>query len=184
MHVLDKFAYCPACGSKHFEAKTEKSKQCENCGFEYFLNPSAATAAFIRNASGDLLVTKRRLDPGKGTLDLPGGFADIGETLDECVKREVKEETGLTVTKATLIATLPNKYRYSGFDVPTLDAFFECEVADASALKANDDAEDAQWVPLTEVHTEQFGLRSVRHALFDYIENALRKDDAYPQYIG
>lgn len=174
MHPLEKFAYCPACGSKHFENKTEKSKQCENCGFEYFVNPSSAAAAFIRNAAGELLVIKRKMDPGKGTFDLPGGFADIGETLEECIRREVEEETGLTVTKSTLICTLPNKYHYSGFDVPTLDAFFECSVADATALKAADDAADAQWIALTDIHTEQFGIRSVRHALYDYIEKSIR----------
>lgn len=184
MHVLDKFAYCPACGSKHFQVKTEKSKQCENCGFEYFLNPSAATAAFIRNDRGELLVVKRRMEPGKGTLDLPGGFADIGETIEECVVREVKEETGLTVSRASLICTLPNKYRYSGFDVPTLDAFFECTIEDASQLKASDDAADAQWIAIDDIHTELFGLRSVRHALHDYVERELRQNDHFPKYFG
>lgn len=173
--VLDKFAYCPACGSKHFEPATEKSKRCENCGFEYFLNPSAASAAFILNSRGELLITRRRVDPGKGTLDLPGGFADIGETIEECIKREVLEETGLTVTPTRLFCTLPNKYRYSDFDVPTLDFFYECAVEDESALKASDDAADAMWVPLDEIHTEQFGLRSVRHALYQYLECALKK---------
>lgn len=184
MHPLDKFAYCPACGSKHFEIKTEKSKQCENCGFEYFLNPSAATAAFIRNGRGELLITRRRLEPGKGTLDLPGGFADIGETLEECIAREVKEETGLTVTTVKPFCTLPNKYRYSGFDVPTLDAFFECTVESTATLKASDDAEDAQWLPLDDIHTEQFGLRSVRHALHEYIEGERNKNDIFPKYLG
>lgn len=182
VHVLDKFAYCPACGSKHFEVKTEKSKQCENCGFEYFLNPSAATAAFIRNAQGQLLVTRRKNEPGKGTLDLPGGFSDIGETLEECLRREVKEETGLTITTARLITTLPNKYRYSGFDVPTLDAFFECSVDNDSVLTANDDASEAMWLSLDDIHTEQFGLRSVRQALHDYLE-ANRQTDTFPQYL-
>ena len=49
MHPLEKFKYCPVCGSKHFEIHDEKSKKCENCGFEYYLNPSAATAAIILN---------------------------------------------------------------------------------------------------------------------------------------
>lgn len=45
MHLLEKFKYCPVCGSHHFNASTEKSKKCDNCGFEFFLNPSAACAA-------------------------------------------------------------------------------------------------------------------------------------------
>lgn len=169
MHVLDKFGYCPACGSKHFEIQDEKSKRCGNCGFEYYLNPSAATAAFIINEHDELLVITRKKEPAKGTLDLPGGFADLGETIEEGVVREVLEETGLTVVKADYLFSLPNKYRYSGFDVPTLDAFFRCHVADYSPLEAHDDAADLQWVPLGDLHTELFGLRSIRQALFKYI---------------
>ena len=99
MHVLEKFRYCPVCGSSSFEEQDEKSKRCKRCGFEYYLNPSAAVAAFVLNSKGQLLTLRRSKAPAKGTLDLPGGFADIGETIDEALMREVKEETGLTVTE-------------------------------------------------------------------------------------
>lgn len=102
MHVLEKFRYCPVCGSKHFEPQDEKSKKCENCGFEYYLNPSASVAAFILNDEGELLTVRRKHSPGKGMLDLPGGFADIGETIHEALVREVKEETNLEISKCYL----------------------------------------------------------------------------------
>ena len=124
MHPLEKFRYCPSCGSSRFEENSEKSKICKSCGFEYFLNPSSANVAFIINAKGELLVERRKENPGKGTLDLPGGFSDISETAEEGVRREVKEETGLTVTNCQYLFSQPNVYRYSGFDVHTLDLFF------------------------------------------------------------
>ena len=65
MYMLDKFRYCPVCGSKHFEESTAKSKRCRNCGFEYFLNASSATAAFILNGRGELLVERRKEEPGR-----------------------------------------------------------------------------------------------------------------------
>ena len=68
MHVLDKFKYCPACGSSGFEEQDEKSKRCKRCGFEYYLNPSAAVAAFILNSRGQLLTLRRSKAPAKGTL--------------------------------------------------------------------------------------------------------------------
>ena len=138
MHPLEKFRYCPVCGSSHFEIQDEKSKRCENCGFEYFLNPSSAVAAFITNEKGELLVLTRKKDPGKGTLDLPGGFCDIAETAEEAIIREVKEETGLDVTRAEYLFSEPNKYLYSGFNIPTLDIFYHCEVADTQQVKAMD----------------------------------------------
>lgn len=93
MHVLDKFRYCPVCGSADFEPSTVKSKRCRHCGFEYFLNPSAANAALIMNGRDELLVITRKNDPAKGTLDLPGGFYDMNETAEQGLAREVKEET-------------------------------------------------------------------------------------------
>ena len=169
MHVLEKFKYCPVCGSKHFVEQSEKSKLCESCGFEYFLNPSSAVAAFIMNDKGELLVTRRKFDPGRGTLDLPGGFCDIGETIEEALAREVEEETNLIIKEKHYFCSLPNKYRYSGFDIPTLDTFFVCKVEDEAKLRPADDVAEAVWTPLKDIHTEQFGLRSIRQALHDFL---------------
>lgn len=170
MHPLDKFKYCPSCGNSRFEENSEKSKLCKNCGFEYFLNPSSANVAFIVNAKGELLVERRKQNPGKGTLDLPGGFADINETAEEGVRREVKEETGLTVTKCTYLFSQPNVYLYSGMNVQTLDLFFHCEVEDDSVVQAMDDAAECFWLAPEDIHTEQFGLRSVRQGLYEYLK--------------
>lgn len=171
MHLLEKFNYCPACGSRHFIANSEKSRRCESCGFEYFMNASSANAAFILNTKGELLVTRRLKEPAKGTLDLPGGFADAGETAEQGVMREVKEETNLDVTRTEYLFSMPNQYCYSAIAIPTLDLFFLCEVADETLLKAADDAAECLWVPIDEIHTELFGLRSVRHGVRRFIES-------------
>lgn len=170
MHPLSKFEYCPLCGSHHFVNDTEKSRKCENCGFELFMNASSANVAFIMNEKGELLVETRRKNPAKGMLDLPGGFADIGETAEEGVVREVMEETGLTVTKAEYLFSQPNVYRFGGIDIPTLDLFFRCEVKDTAELKAMDDAAECNWVKLSDIHTEQFGMRSVRWGLLKFLD--------------
>ena len=133
-HPLSQFRYCPKCGSEHFDIHNEKSKQCKDCGFVYYFNPSSASVALILNKQNELLVCRRAKEPAKGTLDLPGGFIDMAETGEEGVAREVKEETGMTVTQAEYLFSLPNIYIYSGFPVHTLDMFFRCTVA---AFQAN-----------------------------------------------
>lgn len=170
MHPLEKFEYCPLCGSHHFEVNGATSKKCENCGFEYFMNPSAANVAIIKNAKGEILVERRKQEPAKGTLDLPGGFTQIGETSEEGVCREVMEETGLKVVSAQYLFSLPNVYRFSGIDIHTLDMFYLCEVEDAAALAAGDDAAECMWLKPEDIHTEQFGLRSVRWGLIKFLE--------------
>lgn len=169
MDCIEKYKYCPVCGSAHFVKNSQKSLRCSGCGFELFMNPAAAVVAFITNCKGELLVERRKLEPAKGTLDLPGGFADVLETAEEAVAREVMEETGLKVTAARYLFSLPNVYRYSDLDVHTLDMFFACTVEDDSALSAGDDAADCLWVAPGDIHTEQFGLRSVRQGLLMYL---------------
>lgn len=158
------------CGSHHFVANGATSKKCENCGFEYFMNPSASNVAIIKNSKGEILVERRKQEPAKGTLDLPGGFTQIGETSEEGVKREVMEETGLEVTASKYLFSLPNVYRYSGIDIHTLDMFYLCEVADDTVVAAADDAAECMWLSPDDIHTEQFGLRSVRWGLIKFLE--------------
>lgn len=108
MHVLDKFQYCPICGSPHFEINNIKSKKCKDCGFSYYLNASSATVALIVNEKDELLVVRRKNDPGKDMLDMPGGFVDMDETGEEAMAREVKEETGLEATEVSYQFSYPN----------------------------------------------------------------------------
>ena len=69
--------------------------------------------------------------------------------------------------------SLPNVYRYSGMDIHTLDMFFTCEVEDETVMKASDDAAECMWVAPDDIHTEQFGLRSVRWGLITYLERQI-----------
>jgi mutator protein MutT len=129
------------------------------------MNPSSANVAFIVNDKGELLVTRRKKEPAKGTLDLPGGFADIGETAEEGVIREVKEETALEVTETTYLFSVNNTYKYSELHIPTLDLFYLCKVKDYHQLSAADDVESCMWIPLDEIQIEQFGLKSIQKGL-------------------
>ena len=165
MHPLDQFKYCPECGSHRFEINNEKSKRCADCDFVYYFNSCAATVAFILNEKNELLVCRRAKQPAKGTLDLPGGFVDMYETGEEGVSREVREETGLEVTGMRYLFSLPNIYEYSGFQVHTLDLFFECKVECWQALKAHDDVSEAFFIAPDRIDPEEFGLKSIRKGL-------------------
>lgn len=164
-HPLEQFLYCPKCGSNKFTIHNEKAKKCHTCGFVYYFNSSAATVALIVNNNNELLVCRRAKEPAKGTLDLPGGFIDMEETGEEGVSREVFEETGLVVKEAIYQFSLPNLYMYSGFQVHTLDMFFLCKVEDTSQMKAMDDVAESFFLPLNEIHIEEFGLGSIRKGL-------------------
>ena len=87
--------YCGCCGSRTEHAKAERALFCKECG--NMIYPRLVPAVIIAVTNGDsILVTKY------GDRDLPfyalvAGFVEIGETLEECVQREVMEEVGLHV---------------------------------------------------------------------------------------
>ena len=165
MHFSLLFTHCPACGSAKFVQNNQKSKRCESCGFVFYMNASAAVAAFIVNKAGDLLVCRRGKEPEKGTLDLPGGFVDDNESAEQAVIREIGEELQAKVTESRYLFSLPNRYKYSGLMIPTLDMFFACKLEDITNLKPSDDVADCFFVPLNELKPELFGLESIKKAV-------------------
>lgn len=161
-HPLEKFAFCPKCGSKNFEIYNEKAKHCTDCRFVYYFNPVAAVAAVIENEKGEMLVATRSKEPAKGTLSLPGGFVDVYETAEETVCREVFEETGLVVDSVKYLFSIPNIYPFSEVEVHTVDMFFQCQVKDFSKMKAQDDVAKLQFIAREKLNPDDFGLASIR----------------------
>lgn len=176
-HPLDKFIFCPKCGSSHFKINNEKSKKCHDCGFVYYFNSSASTVGIIINNKEELLVARRAKEPAKGTFDLPGGFVDLYETGEEAIMREIKEETQLIVTRASYLFSIPNTYEYSNFLVHTLDLFYHCEVNDYKPLSAQYDVESLEFIPLQKLRVEDFGLHSIQQGIKRLKDKALQQSN-------
>ncbi len=172
---LNTFRFCPKCGGE-FLQHSEKSNRCADCGFVYFMNPSAAVAVFIRNERDELLLCVRGKEPARGMLDLPGGFSDMGETIEAAAKRELREELGVEVHDLSYLFSFPNVYRYSELDIPTLDMFFECEICSTTPITPADDVAEARFVALDDICLEQIGLDSIRKAVAHYIATRKNKN--------
>ena len=165
MNFSTLFTHCPVCGDTNFKLKSEKSKSCNKCGFVYFMNASAAVAAFIVNKEGELLVCKRAKEPEKGTLDLPGGFVDDNETAEEAISREISEELQVNAITTEYLFSLPNTYLYSRLTIPTLDLFFRCDVDDTTKIIPTDDVEACFFIKIEDIDPSQFGLKSIKKAV-------------------
>ena len=147
-HPLAQFLYCPECGSPHFEVNNEKSKKCTDCGFVYYFNPSSATVALILNEKKELLVCRRAKEPAKGTLDLPGGFIDMAETGEEGVAREVKEETGYTLTSWAYRGIVTFVY---GEDVVEYMSLYTADGFEGEPIDC--DEGELEWVEKSKIET-------------------------------
>jgi NAD+ diphosphatase len=149
---------------------SSKSLLCSECGFELFFNPGAAVAGLICSEAGELLVTVRASEPGKGRWDLPGGFIDTNETAEQGLCREIKEELNLDVDTLEYVASAPNKYEYKGVTYLTLDMAFLCRVNDFSNLKPLDDVEQVLFVRPEEIDLTRFAFDSVRSFVKQFME--------------
>ena len=99
--------FCSACGTP-MEQKESIMKRCPKCGREVYPSISTAILVLVRKKDSLLLVHARNF---KGTFNsLVAGFLETGETLEECVAREVKEETGLDVKNITYFGNQPWPY--------------------------------------------------------------------------
>jgi 8-oxo-dGTP diphosphatase len=98
--------------------------------------------AVIKNEAGQLLMIKRRNEPGAGLWSLPGGRIEPGETDQQAVVREVAEETGLRVTCGALLGTVER----SGLAGAVVDIRDYRAFVVGGELTAGDDAADARWV--------------------------------------
>lgn len=99
--------FCPACGTPTRLASS-LSKKCPACGNEIFPQIAVATIVLVRNGDEALLIRGRN-NPRK-THGLVAGFLEPGESLEECVTREVAEETGLAITNVAYFASQPWPY--------------------------------------------------------------------------
>ncbi len=118
-------------------------------------------------------ITLIRALPGRGMLSIPGGFVDIGETAEEGLRRELREEVNLEVTALEFLCTQPNVYHYQGVTYPVLDLFFVTRPATGNVATALEDVESLCWLDPAGVAPDEIAFPSVREGLRQFV---LRRD--------
>jgi 8-oxo-dGTP pyrophosphatase MutT (NUDIX family) len=124
----------------------------------------------------------RGREPGKGKLDLPGGFVDPGEGVLEGLCRELREELGwlppvspsATLAETfTLFASYPNVYPYKNIAYNTCDMIF-CLSAptlrESDLLLERSEIADVRFLKLKEIDLDAIAFDSIRRAVSAYVE--------------
>lgn len=99
--------YCGCCGGTT-RWQTEISKQCDFCCKEYW--PSLATAIIVRVTRGDEMLMIQSNKFKNDMFGMVAGFVETGETLEECVQREVMEETSIRIRNIRYFGSQPWPY--------------------------------------------------------------------------
>lgn len=172
-HAINFLRFCPHCGCEQFSALSTKEFACARCGFHFFTNSAAAVAIIIENAQGEIMLTRRARDPWKGMLDLPGGFVDPGESVEEAAHREIREELGLEIENLRYFASSANKYVFSNYLIETSDICFTCTAASPlSLIKPMDDVSEILWFAPNKINTDDIGGESIRKLISAYVKRS------------
>ncbi|NET09704.1 MAG: NUDIX domain-containing protein [Symploca sp. SIO2B6] len=157
-----------------------------------FINTATGVAAVIES-EGDLLLVVRGRNPGKGLLDLPGGFVDYHETAEAALVRELKEELELDLSMelswnsdnpdsasalplnyhrppldTCYIGSYPNTYLYKNVTYEVTDLFYHIVLETKPVLEAHDDVAGFVWVPRHAIPIEKMAFSSGRNIMTQY----------------
>ncbi len=98
--MWEKDSHCSFCGTA-FDRGQSWPRLCRVCANTSYLNPLPVVVVLLPLAGG-LVVIRRNTEPRKGTLTLPGGYVDLGETWQEGGRRELLEETGIDIGESKI----------------------------------------------------------------------------------
>ena len=100
--ALEDLHHCPRCG-KPPRIDFPRSITCPHCGYGAFYNPKPVAAVIPITDDDEILLMRRGFEPRRGHWSLPGGFVDLGETVETAAAREVHEELNLRVQITQLV---------------------------------------------------------------------------------
>jgi ADP-ribose pyrophosphatase YjhB (NUDIX family) len=161
MQPLLLFRYCPRCGEALANAISNPLR-CGKCEFVYFFNPTVAAAAYIQNPLGEYLMIRRANEPAKGLFGIPGGFIDIGESAEEALRREVREEVNLEIAEITYLCSCKNDYLYRDVLYPVCDLIFTAVAQNLEHVQALDAVDAYEWRTLESLHDSEIAFPSIR----------------------
>ncbi len=162
--------HCLHCGSELIPRKENGCDRqfCPSCNAFVYENPVPVVAGIILDTASRVLLVKRGVEPCIGKWTLPSGFIEIGEHPDECILREVKEETNLECKIRKLLGVHQQKgWKYRSVIVLAylLDII-------SGEPKAGDDAVDIGYYEYEALPDIPFSShRNIVHDLFQNIRN-------------
>jgi ADP-ribose pyrophosphatase YjhB (NUDIX family) len=161
------FKFCPLCASDKIDVHMKNAIKCAACGYVYFHDTAAAVAGIVE-IEGKVLLVKRAHEPKAGFYDLPGGFVDYKENLEQALVREIREECGIEVKNLRYFGSFANVYHYHDVEYFTADAFFLCSPADVSKLSMSDECSGYLIVEPQKIELDTIAFDSIRSGIRKY----------------
>ena len=136
--------FCGCCGKPLQHARKERAMVCPACGAVFY--PRINPAVIVGVTDGDNLLLTKYANRGMNFYALVAGFTEIGETFEETVRREVMEETGLTVGNIRYYKSQP-----WGFAQDILAGYYCDVIGDPQIRMDTGELKEAVWMPRDQV---------------------------------
>ena len=154
--------FCGACGKPTKTSSNERSRVCSECNLPHFPRIAPAIITSVERDREILLARSPHFPPG--ILSILAGFVEPGESLEEAVKREVREETGIDVGNIKYFGSQPWPYPNS------LMLGFQAEYKSGEIEIDGVEIEDADWYSVENMPTTFAGDISISQWLIqDFI---------------
>lgn len=159
--------FCGRCGEKiHFKAQ-EHSKHCPKCNLSIY--PKISPAVIVAITKDDKILLAKNVNNTTGFYSVLAGFVEPGENLEECVKREIKEEAGIEVKNIKYFGSQPWPFPDS------LMLGFTAEYESGELILDPNELSDAGWFS-TDALPNIPGSISISRKLIDwFVEAQLQK---------
>ena len=100
--ALEEARFCPRC-AQLADVDYPRSISCPSCGYGAYYNPKPVAAAIPLTDDGSVVLLRRAFDPGKDLWTFPGGFVDLGESVEDAAHRETDEELKIAIELRQLV---------------------------------------------------------------------------------
>lgn len=169
MDTLTFFKFCPGC-KEEIHTTSNRLINCINCGFHFYFAPALANGVFIKNKKGEILLVKRKNNPNKSFWDTPGGFIEFQETFEQSVRREIKEELGITLRSFQYFGSYCDRYLYKNINYFSLIVIYTSEIT-TKKLIARDDITEVCFFSKEKLPWKKLAFSWLKKALKDYLSS-------------
>jgi tRNA (cytidine/uridine-2'-O-)-methyltransferase len=174
------FRHCPRCGHGPGVPVEHALLTCPACGFHFHFNPAAAAGVLVEDDAGRVLLLRRAQEPARGAFGLPGGFVETGESVEQAIERETREETGLALEGIEYLGGWPNLYTWRGLTYPVLDLYFTARAHTGSTASPRHEVDECVWTRPEHVDPATLAFPTTRAAFARYCERRARRLNTLP----
>lgn len=162
-----KLNFCSSCGAPlafgEVPGEDRHRLSCPACGHIAYVNPRLVVTTLPITDTGEIILLRRGIEPGRGWWAQPGGFLEVDETVNQAAIRETWEETGLLIEPGEIVGL------YTRLEAAVVTITFEARIVGGTAAPTPEALEIAAFRPEA-IPWPEIAFKTTMWALRDWID--------------